>query len=237
MIYLCSYELIKKKMQANSIGEEENFVTHFSAGILAETLACLIYVPVDVVKERLQVQTILNESDKLSARTGHCNTKSFHYRNSWDALKQIVSKEGLSQGIYKGYGATLASFGPFSALYFVSYEQFKHFAKEVTETSKNEDLPLTALVLSSASAGAIASWITSPLDLAKLRLQIQRGGVTQTNLTYNGMWHCLRHTYTKSGVQGLFRGAGARVLHFAPAMTITMTCYEKCRSFYSKHLS
>jgi len=39
---------------------------------------------------------------------------------SWDALRMILRTEGR-RGIYKGYAATLASFGPFSALYFVFY--------------------------------------------------------------------------------------------------------------------
>ena len=33
-------------------------------------------------------------------------------------------KEGLS-GLYKGYGATVLSFGPFSGLYFMFYEKIK----------------------------------------------------------------------------------------------------------------
>ena len=35
----------------------------------------------------------------------------------------------------------------------------------------------------------------------------------------------------EGGVAGLFRGAGARVCFFAPATTITMSCYETCRNF------
>lgn len=103
------------------------------------------------------------------------------------------------------------------------------------------------LVACSAGSGALASWLTSPLDMAKLRLQVQRGKATATlsktaysvgqSVQYRGMWDCLHAAYSEGGVQGLFRGAGARVLHFAPATTITMTCYEKCRSFYADALS
>ena len=51
------------------------------------------------------------------------------------------------------------------------------------------------------------------------------------------MLDCLQHAYQQNGVNGLFRGAGARVLHFVPATTITMTCYETCRSFISKAMN
>jgi hypothetical protein len=75
---------------------------------------------VDVVKERLQVQSIFvprptspsNSSSSASAR---------RYNGSIDALNKIMREEGL-RGIYKGYGATLLSYGPFSALYFMFYE-------------------------------------------------------------------------------------------------------------------
>jgi hypothetical protein len=150
------------------------------------------------------------------------------------------------KGIYKGYWATLASFGPFSALYFVFYERCKVWSKQILQDSKTDnpgaqrmddgDLPLLYLVACSAGAGALASWLTSPLDMAKLRLQVQRGQAAAASATagqntqYRGMFDCLHAAYKKGE---LFRGAGARVLHFAPATTVTMTAYEKCRSFYA----
>ena len=155
--------------------------------------------------------------------------------------------------------ATLASYGPFSALYFVFYERLKGAARErlskhegrVPETGDRDDgdsdLPLPYLVACSASAGAAASWLTSPLDMAKLRLQVQRGGAAAGsgagadggigNAAYRGMADCLRRAYAAGGVRGLFRGAGARVLHFTPSTCITMTSYETCRSFYAQALS
>lgn len=97
-------------------------------------------------------------------------------------------------------------------------------------------LPLPWIILSSASAGALASFLTSPLDMAKLRLQIQRGNGNK-GIVYKGIVDCLRQAYRQDGIiKGLFRGAGARVLHFVPATTVTMTCYESCRSFIYKSL-
>ena len=39
-------------------------------------------------------------------------------------MKQIVKVEGV-RGLYRAYGATVMSFGPFSALYFLFYEKLK----------------------------------------------------------------------------------------------------------------
>jgi Mitochondrial carrier protein len=208
---------------------------------------------------------------------------SYYYRNSLDALYQISKTEGL-RGLYKGYGATLASFGPFSALYFTFYEQMKYWAQQyiskttasnsnvndnnlqpsksintrrhVEVVDKDIVLPFYLTLVCSCGAGAFASWLTSPLDMAKLRLQVQRGArataaataaaqpaatiqtTTRITLAHNqqhypsNMISCLQYIYyNEGGVRGLFRGAGARVLHFAPATTITMTLYETCRSW------
>jgi Mitochondrial carrier protein len=48
----------------------------------------------------------------------------FKYKSDLDAIKQITKVEGI-RGLYKAYGATVFSFGPFSALYFMFYEQLK----------------------------------------------------------------------------------------------------------------
>lgn len=249
VIYLSGYEQAKKRLSSRNENQPQSrgmdFLVHFASGMLAETLACVIYVPVDVVKERLQVQ---RQDAKVK------------YYGSYDAMKTILRDEGLS-GIYKGYAATLVSFGPFSAIYFGLYEIFKDGARIYTgnevQTSRQsfdqaaltrkelEDLPFPWLMTCSASAGAIASWLTSPLDMAKLRLQLERGqsAATKTNsvgeagLAYGGMANCLRQAYRDGGMRALFRGAGARVMHFTPATCITMTFYEKCTSFYARLLS
>ncbi|KAL9191305.1 hypothetical protein ACHAXT_001011 [Thalassiosira profunda] len=237
--------------QPLSHGQE--FAIHFSSGMLAEAVTCIIYVPVDVVKERMQVQQTNTSRNPLSQG----NSQTHPYKGSWDALRRILQTEGM-RGIYKGYGATLGSFGPFSALYFVFYERCKFWAKEynnrqrrgITGDAKiieDGELPLLHLVACSASAGALASWLTSPLDMAKLRLQVQRGqaaavssnagrSTIRQTLQYRNALHCLSVAYREGGMRGLFRGAGARVLHFAPATAVTMTSYEKCRSFYAQAL-
>ena len=54
------------------------------------------------------------------------NLKTFEYKSDLDALSQILRVEGI-KGIYRAYGATVFSFGPFSALYFMFYEQLKGY--------------------------------------------------------------------------------------------------------------
>lgn len=142
--------------------------------------------------------------------------------------------------------------------YFVFYEKFKVWSQEFLQQSTSSEtsdanrsstaeLPLSFTILSSASAGAMASFLTSPLDMAKLRLQVQRKAESissskestttfKSNPTYRSMSDALVHSYRSGGVSGLFRGAGARVIHFVPLTTIIMTSYETCRNFINQTL-
>eukprot|EP00667_Euglena_gracilis_P025773 EG_transcript_30468 len=104
-LYLTSYEASRQWLADVLPGDR--FVTPFLAGIFAEAFSCIVWVPVDVVKERLQIQR------DYDAAAG--------YRGSWHALVTILRLEGVT-GLYKGYLSTLLAFGPNSALFFLFYE-------------------------------------------------------------------------------------------------------------------
>lgn len=60
-------------------------------------------------------------------------------------------------------------FGPFSALFFMFYEKIK---KAVIKDEKKPTIPES--IICSSGAGALAGFITTPLDMVKMRMQIQR---------------------------------------------------------------
>ena len=129
---------------------------------MAEALSCVLWVPIDVIKERMQVQT-----KPLSGALQQ--QQQLYYRNTMDALQTIARTERLGS-LYKGYLATLLSFGPFSALYFMFYEKSKAVMQKRLET---DELPAHYTLTSATLAGATASFLTNPLDLIKLRLQVR----------------------------------------------------------------
>lgn len=90
------------------------------------------------------------------------------------------------RGLYRAYGATVMSFGPFSAMYFMFYETIKGFlvdndvnsylkkvnqeGKEGQEASHKQDIGFFQSMACSMLAGGMASILTNPLDMAKLRM-------------------------------------------------------------------
>ena len=104
-------------------------------------------------------------------------------------------------------------------------------------------------------AGAMASFVTNPLDLIRLRLQVQRGGeieatrqqkinldapekamTADSTAAYKNSWDGLTKIYKHDGIRGLFRGVNARILFHTPSTMISMTCYEQSKKiFFSKN--
>ena len=185
------------------------FSNALMSGFFAETISCLLYVPIDVVKERMQVQQM------------DANTRSYGstYSNGFLAVSNIVRNEGIG-GLYKGYLSTLASFGPFSALYFYFYELYR--AQAVHSYGANS-IPGHIFWLGGAVSGAAAAYLTTPLDLIKLRKQLDP---SSPYLIRGSLLNGLKETLNTHGVSGLFRGASARVLFFSPTTAFAMALFE-----------
>jgi len=235
VLYFGSYEWAKKKLLTFKNFSQGEFLMYFLGGMFAETISCLIYVPVDVIKERRQVQN---------------NLKSYAYKSDLDALVTILNQEKL-RGIYKAYGATVLSFGPMSAFYFMFYEYFKGFfvrndAKTYIQRVKKEevdklremklDISFSQSLVCSALAGALASLITNPLDLVKLRMQVQRASESYRTdkPVYKNLAQGIQLIAKTEGVAGLYKGSIARALYHTPTTAISMSILELMKPFVRK---
>jgi hypothetical protein len=213
-LYFTVYEATKKQLQSHPTVAAMPSLTHFVGGFAAESVSCVLWVPIDVVKERLQVQSSL--------------AGAFKYSGAVDAVSTIVRSQGL-WGLYRGYGATLLSFGPFSALYFVFYEHAKSFASRTFEASGDHDgLGFASFLACGASAGSAASFLTNPLDMAKMRLQVQRSGA-ETPFAYRNIFDGVFQIAKNEGFLALFRGSGARIAYHAPSTAIAFSLMERIK--------
>eukprot|EP01064_Diplonema_japonicum_P009636 TRINITY_DN17112_c0_g1_i1.p1 TRINITY_DN17112_c0_g1~~TRINITY_DN17112_c0_g1_i1.p1 ORF type:complete len:313 (+),score=72.54 TRINITY_DN17112_c0_g1_i1:53-940(+) len=212
--YLSTHEWFNTLLRERQwVAEERRFVSDFISGFAAEAVSCVMWVPIDVIKERLQVQDI--------------NVKG-RYTGSWDAIKTVSRNEGLG-GLYKGYLSTLGSFGPFSAFYFVFYEQLKNLF--LAENSASRTVSFTQGLFCGGTASALAAAVTNPLDMVKLRLQVQRsvlssGVSTQFSYHYRSLPSGLASIVRDEGVRALWKGVGARILFAGPQAALTMSIFE-----------
>ena len=75
------------------------------------------------------------------------------------------------RGLFKGYWLGLATYGPFVAIYWTLYEQFKILSKNLLRVETVDDLPFYGYLGASATASGISAVITCPLDVIKTRIQ------------------------------------------------------------------
>jgi hypothetical protein len=235
VLYFGSYEWAKKKLLLLKNFSKGEFLMYFLGGMFAETVSCLIYVPVDVIKERRQVQA---------------NLKTYHYKSDIDALYTILKQERLG-GLYKAYGATVLSFGPMSAFYFMFYEYFKGFfvrndAKTYIQRVKKEeieklkelklDISFKESLICSALSGALASFLTNPLDLVKLRMQVQRASESYRpdKAVYGSLLQGLLLIWKTEGLVGLYKGSLARALYHTPTGALSMSFLEMMKPIVRK---
>eukprot|EP00758_Cryptobia_borreli_P001237 Tbor_TRINITY_DN2060_c0_g1::TRINITY_DN2060_c0_g1_i1::g.12067::m.12067 len=225
-LYFVTYDSLKKFSLSfdSSSSELEGVSTimsyiprsfiHLGCGFGAETVSCAIWVPVDVVKERLQSQ-----GPNIQGR----------YTSSLDGFLTCLRAESI-RGLYKGYFSTLASFGPFSAIYFASYEVFDSILHPFV------DEPFMRGMIAALCGNSFSAAVTNPLELIKTRLQIQTPMLRDNNkiavsravhgYKYHSIRDGLRQIVKDKGVLGLWRGTLARVAFTGPNAALTMGMYR-----------
>ncbi|KAL3511797.1 hypothetical protein ACH5RR_024514 [Cinchona calisaya] len=142
-------------------------------------------------------------------------------------LRHVVSKEG-PLALYRGMGAPLASVTFQNAMVFQIYA--------ILSRAFDNDVPATyppsykGVALGGVGTGAIQSLILSPVELVKIRLQLQRN-VTGNKYSsiHRGPLDVARSIFQNEGLRGMYRGLTITVLRDAPAHGFYFWTYEYMR--------
>lgn len=204
-LYFIGYELAKARLQPGTPLEEKSPWVHFTAGIIAEVAGAVLWTPQDVIKQRLQMLPP-------------------HLRPSaWSAVAAVVRQDGVT-GMWRGFGAGVATYAPFMGIYFTTYEYCKVLAKRASGIQSDADLGLGVYLVSGAIGGGVGAAATCPLDVMKTRIQVQS---KNADGAYQGIGQVFRSIVKEEGYGAFWSGLSARVLWIAPACAITIAAYEK----------
>ncbi|KAI8541747.1 hypothetical protein RHMOL_Rhmol08G0086300 [Rhododendron molle] len=181
------------------------------AGMAASLCSQAVFVPIDVVSQRLMVQ----------GYSGHAT-----YNGGLDVVRKVLKADGV-RGLYRGFGLSVMTYSPSSAVWWASYGSSQRLIWSFLGHDSVHDKPApntwTIVGVQAAGgilAGATASCITTPLDTIKTRLQV--------------MGHEKRHTVRQvvkglvvdDGWKGLYRGLGPRFFSMSAWGTSMILAYE-----------
>lgn len=217
-LYLSAYDACKSILLSQSITFAP--IVHLFSGFVAEAISCVFWVPIDVIKERLQSQPA---------------SVANRYRGSMDGLMTCFSHEGI-RGLYKGYLTTLASFGPFSAVYFAAYEQSLRWIAGDAKPQFHQTMAASFL------GNTVACVATHSVEIVKTRKQVQGAvlydanrmdTIIDTRVTgdYSTLARGLRTIIATEGTRGLFRGLSSRIIYSAPNAALTMSLFEMIKGW------
>ncbi|KAL2534126.1 Mitochondrial arginine transporter BAC2 [Abeliophyllum distichum] len=186
---------------ASSWGKE------FVAGGLGGTAGIVAGYPLDTLR-------ILQQNSKTGS--------------AFSILRRVVASDGLC-ALYRGMAAPLASVSFQNAMAFQTYAILSRAFS--TNNTGGEPPSYKGVALGGIGTGAIQSLLLSPVELIKIRLQLQ--GKTNENKNQSGSdkgpIHLARKILRTEGWRGIYRGLTITVLRDAPAHGVYFWTYEFIR--------
>ncbi|KAJ2687892.1 hypothetical protein IWW39_002583 [Coemansia spiralis] len=139
-----------------------------------------------------------------------------------DCLARTVRNEGI-RGLYKGMASPLAGCAAVNSLLFWAYS----YGKFVQAGSLDATPTLGQIAVAGAGAGIVNSILASPVELIKVRLQVQNSSSIAVGTTlYRGPVHMARYLARQFGIRGIMWGLWATVAREIPAYAAFYTGFE-----------
>ena len=134
------------------------------------------------------------------------------------------------RAFYRSYFTQLVMNIPFQSLHFITYEQCQEWLNPNRQYS-----PMTH-VISGGLAGAIAAYVTSPLDVCKTLLNTQeKCAIGKGKSSVSGLLHAFKVVYRFRGFAGFFSGSSARIIFQVPSTAIAWSVYEFIKFTITRH--
>ena len=178
-----------------------------AAASVGEAAACLVRVPTEVIKAKMQTGSgKLGSTVQMVLQETHGGNFTSPYLG----------------GLYRGYGITLMREIPFAIIQFPLYEQFKvDWAKW-----QNEPVSPVQAAACGSFAGAIAAAATTPLDVIKTRLML---GADQHGKQYTSAVDVFQRTMAEDPKK-FWSGLQPRVMWISIGGFVFFGAYEGYKS-------
>jgi ornithine carrier protein len=132
-------------------------VKDITFGSIAGMVSKVFEHPFDLTKVRLQSQVL-----DTTAR----------FNGPIDCLVKTWQNEGV-RGLYRGLPAPIVAAMLENASLFMSYSEFQNVIRRINSQPSSHELSLPQLALAGGGAGAVTSFLLTPVELVKCKMQVQ----------------------------------------------------------------
>ncbi|KAJ3755777.1 mitochondrial carrier domain-containing protein [Lentinula raphanica] len=196
--FFCTYDTLKRTLP---FPDHLSSVNHIVSASMGEIAACLIRVPTEVIKTRMQTS---------SYGTGF---------SSFAAARFLWTTDGL-KGFYKGFGITVMREIPFTSIQFPLYEILK---SRLSNVLGRKPLYAHEAALCGSVAGGFAAAATTPLDVLKTRIMLD---MRNTASPSPNIITRFRTIYVEEGMKALFSGVVPRTMWISAGGAVFLGVYE-----------
>jgi len=129
-----------------------------------------------------------------------------------EAIADIGKEEGL-KGYWKGNLPQVIRIIPYSAVQLFSYEVYKKIFRR-----KDGELSVFGRLAAGACAGMTSTLVTYPLDVLRLRLAVQSGHSTMSQVALNML--------REEGLASFYGGLGPSLIGIAPYIAVNFCVFD-----------
>ncbi|XP_057435234.1 probable envelope ADP,ATP carrier protein, chloroplastic [Lotus japonicus] len=174
----------------------------FSAGAIAGAAAKTVTAPLDRIKLLMQTHGVrVGQDSAKKAAIGFV-----------EAITVIGKEEGI-RGYWKGNLPQVIRVIPYSAVQLFAYEIYKKIFR-----GQNGELSVVGRLTAGAFAGMTSTFITYPLDVLRLRLAVEPGYRTMSEVALSML--------REEGVASFYKGLGPSLIAIAPYIAMNFCVFD-----------
>nr|GLL26938.1 probable envelope ADP,ATP carrier protein, chloroplastic [Ipomoea trifida] len=176
-------------------------VALFAAGAMAGAAAKTVTAPLDRIKLIMQTHGLRAGEESAKKAIGFI-----------EAVTSIGKAEGI-KGYWKGNLPQVIRIIPYSAVQLFAYETYKKIF-----TGKDGELSVIGRLAAGACAGMTSTFVTYPLDVLRLRLAVEHGYKTMTEVALNML--------KEEGIASFYNGLGPSLIGIAPYIAVNFCVFD-----------
>ncbi|XP_057498392.1 probable envelope ADP,ATP carrier protein, chloroplastic isoform X1 [Actinidia eriantha] len=173
----------------------------FLAGAVAGAAAKTVTAPLDRIKLLMQTHGLRARQEGAKKAIGFI-----------EAFTLIGKQEGL-KGYWKGNLPQVIRIIPYSAVQLFAYDTYKNLFR-----GKDDELSVIGRLAAGACAGMTSTFVTYPLDVLRLRLAVEPGYKTMSEVALNML--------REEGVASFYNGLGPSLIGIAPYIAVNFCIFD-----------